>query len=416
MFKKKVKREYPHALLDSPKAQTGYAEAYRTLRTNLHFSSTDKKIQVLMVASAGQSEGKTVTAFNLGHTISQTGKTTLLIDADLRKPMLSKLFKLFHGSGKIGLTSLLSDVFSTDIRNGALGEFSIMDLFQLIRLQTRTGVLRVTDDIDSVEVHFLKGKAIDITWLTRGDEKKLVNALIQNGAITAENAKTALQHQQETGLKSGIMLVNLGFLKEDQLKGPLNIHLMESFQVLTQMKTGAFQFDDRPESHFTSSKSNTANRTEPIVDQLLNSNAALPFLENKIEEAVLATKTEGLFVLPSGFIPPNPSELLGSERLTFLLGMLKTKYDFIIIDTPPIIAASDALLLAPQSDGVALVVRSGLYKRHLIIKALEQLHRTQANLLGIILNSVDFKKNGYYSYYKYASYYGDTESDQTPSS
>jgi len=415
MFKKKIKKEYPHALLESPKTQTGYAEAYRTLRTNLHFSSTDARIQTLMLASAGQSEGKTVTAFNLGHTISQTGKSTLLIDADLRKPMLSKLFKIYQSTVKTGLTSLLSDVFSTDIRSGLLQEISVQDLFQLIRLQTRTGVLRAMDEKETVEVLFFKGTCVDINWLDRSEEQKLVNVLIRNGVITPENAAAALRHQQETGLKSGVLLMNMGFINEDQLKGPLNIHLMESFQLLTQMKSGRFQFDDRPESHFASFKSITSGLVETIVDQLSHSNMELPYLEEKLEETIFETQTDHLSILPSGFIPPNPSELLGSERFSFLLGLLKKKFDFIIIDTPPVLAASDALLLAPQADGVALVVRSGLLKRQLIVKALEQLHRTQANLLGIVLNSVNIKKNGYYSYYKYSSYYGETDSDHTPS-
>ncbi|MFW6374086.1 MAG: DUF4388 domain-containing protein [Thermodesulfobacteriota bacterium] len=417
MFKKNRKRDlksdYPHVLMDgSPQTRSPFAEAYRKLRTNLHFSSPDKRIQSMVITSAGQAEGKTITAYNLGQTIAQTGKTALLIDADLRKPTLSRLFK---ASKNAGLTTLLSDVFNTDIQKGNLKTISIMDLFRLIQLQNRTGVLQVSDEHDRVEVHFLKGQAVDITWSTRPEDKKFINVLIQNGTLSAENAQLALQRQKDTGLKSGLMLVNLGFLKEENLKGLLNIHLMESFQVLSKMETGTFQFENRSESHVSSPKSGSFGLVEPIIAQLLYSNNELPYLQKQVNAALVRTDTPQLSLLPCGFIPPNPSELLGSERLTFLLDMLKSRFDFLIIDTPPVLIASDVLLLAPQADGVALVVKSGYLKRDLIIKSLEQLQRTQANLLGVVLNSVNMKKNGYYSYYQYySSYYGDTDSDSTP--
>jgi Mrp family chromosome partitioning ATPase len=417
MFKKtkktNLKTDYPHVLMDgAPQTRSHFAEAYRKLRTNLHFSSPDKRIQSMVITSAGQAEGKTITAYNLGQTIAQTGKTALLIDADLRKPTLSRLFE---ASRNTGLTTLLSDAFNTDIQKGNLDTVSIMDLFRLIQLQNRTGVLHVSDDHDQVEVHFLKGQAVDITWLTRPEDKKFINVLIQNGILSAKNAQLALQGQKDTGLKSGVMLVNLGFLKEKNLKGLLNIHLMESFQVLSKMETGTFQFENRPDSQVTPPKSGSFGLVEPMIAQLLDAHDQLPFLQKQVNAALLRTDSPKLWLLPCGFIPPNPSELLGSERLTFLLDMLKSQFDYLIIDTPPVLIASDVLLLAPQADGVALVVKSGYLKRDLIIKSLEQLHRTQANLLGVVLNSVNIKKNGYYNYYKYySSYYGDTDSDSTP--
>jgi capsular exopolysaccharide synthesis family protein len=112
--------------------------------------------------------------------------------------------------------------------------------------------------------------------------------------------------------------------------------------------------------------------------------------------------------MPSGSIPPNPSELIGSELLSYIINCLKHEFDFIIIDTPPVIAASDALLLAPRTDGTILVVKSGHVDRKIIKNAVDQYRAAKQPILGMILNRVNMQKEGYYRYYQkyYSSYYG----------
>ncbi|WP_162878453.1 CpsD/CapB family tyrosine-protein kinase, partial [Klebsiella pneumoniae] len=78
--------------------------------------------------------------------------------------------------------------------------------------------------------------------------------------------------------------------------------------------------------------------------------------QSSLEEAVTATAQDKLWVLPSGPIPPNPSELLGSKGMKTLLEQAKDEYDVIIIDTPPVLAVTDAQVLANLADGVVLVV------------------------------------------------------------
>ncbi|MBW2646379.1 MAG: hypothetical protein JRE23_09420 [Deltaproteobacteria bacterium] len=92
----------------------------------------------------------------------------------------------------------------------------------------------------------------------------------------------------------------------------------------------------------------------------------------------------------------------------FLLSNLKKRFNTLIIDSPPILPASDALLLGPQADGVILVVKSGVMNREMVKKAVEQLRVSHANLLGVVLNAVDTKREGYYKYYHkyYSQYYG----------
>jgi capsular exopolysaccharide synthesis family protein len=117
---------------------------------------------------------------------------------------------------------------------------------------------------------------------------------------------------------------------------------------------------------------------------------------------------DNLFILAAGKTPPNPAEVVGSSRMAFLIDTLKTRFDFIIIDTPPVTPATDALLLAPMVDGAVLVVKSGSVDRKIIRDAVDQFKAVKQPIIGMVLNQVDMRKEGYYKYYQkyYTSYYG----------
>ena len=126
------------------------------------------------------------------------------------------------------------------------------------------------------------------------------------------------------------------------------------------------------------------------------------------ESAVLASKTPGLDVLLSGDIPPNPSELLGSPRMQRHLTELRKDYDFVILDSPPVNMVTDAVVLAPETDGVLVLVRANHTDRGAVIHAMEQLEYAKAKVLGFVLNDVDMEKTHYgykkYRYKRYARY------------
>lgn len=208
------------------------SEAYRTLRTNISFAAVDEKLQVIMVTSAGQGEGKSTTSANLAVVQAESDKRVLLIDADLRKPTVHRIF---HISNRWGLTSLLS------------GQTTLQDVI------TDTGVT--------------------------------------------------------------------------------NLH-----------------------------------------------------------------------VIPSGIIPPNPSEMLASNKMKQLLEQLREAYDVIIIDTPPSLAVTDAQIMATRSDGVIMVVEAGSVKREMAMKAKANLEHVQARILGVVLNNIERKESESYYYY-----YGDRD-------
>jgi succinoglycan biosynthesis transport protein ExoP len=127
-----------------------------------------------------------------------------------------------------------------------------------------------------------------------------------------------------------------------------------------------------------------------------------------IDDVVINDLIPNVTVMLSGTIPPNPSELLGSQSMEKMLNELAEKYDHVIVDSPPVLPVTDAVVLSRYVDGVAIVVRAGVTPKRVVQDATAKLSYVGAKILGCILNDVDTKK-GEYKYYAryYNSYYTD---------
>lgn len=202
------------------------AESYKTLRTNLQYSSFDVESKVIVITSSDQGEGKSTTVGNLAIALAQDGKKVIIIDCDLRRPSMHKKFSVSNSKG-------LSDII-------------------------------------------------------------------------------------------------VG--KEDALK----------------------------------------------VSHQYN---------------------EYLTIITSGKIPPNPSEMLGSKAMKYLIEIFKKSFDYVILDAPPVLAVTDAQILSNMADGVLLVVRADYTKKETVNNAINSLKKVNANIIGTVLNRADTKKNDYYYYY-----------------
>lgn len=110
-------------------------------------------------------------------------------------------------------------------------------------------------------------------------------------------------------------------------------------------------------------------------------------------------RTEYLDILTAGKIPPNPSEMLGSQAMSSLLDELSNIYDVIILDSPPVLAVTDAQILSTKVDGTVLVVRAEKTKKDTVLAAKGVLDKVNANILGTVLNGGDKNKDNYYYYY-----------------
>ncbi|MGM9615437.1 MAG: CpsD/CapB family tyrosine-protein kinase [Oscillospiraceae bacterium] len=132
---------------------------------------------------------------------------------------------------------------------------------------------------------------------------------------------------------------------------------------------------------------------------------ALQEYQVKLDDKVLSFD-----VIAAGDIPPNPSELLGSERMMALLEKLRERYDYILLDLPPVTAVTDAVVASHMVDGMVVVVRSGHAARGALAETMRQLSLAEAHILGFVFNGLEeagsrYYKKGYYSKGYYSNYY-----------
>jgi len=134
---------------------------------------------------------------------------------------------------------------------------------------------------------------------------------------------------------------------------------------------------------------------------LLNRKGLSTYLagQDKLEDIIQKTEHTNVDVITSGPVPPNPAELLNSKAMSRFLEEASRYYDQILIDSPPVIAVTDAQVLATKVDGVILVVDSGRTNKEIAVKAKQQLEHVKANILGIVLNNKEIKGDSYYYYY-----------------
>ena len=115
-------------------------------------------------------------------------------------------------------------------------------------------------------------------------------------------------------------------------------------------------------------------------------------------EDVANCYNENLTIITAGKIPPNPSEMLSSRAMAAFIKEMKNEFKYIILDTPPLQAVTDAQVLSTKSDGVLLVVRAGSTKRDAVLNSVDLIKKVKGKVIGTVLNGVENKKNSYYYY------------------
>ena len=142
----------------------------------------------------------------------------------------------------------------------------------------------------------------------------------------------------------------------------------------------------RPSIHKTFKISNTYGVSDLLVG-------------NRKLESVVHKYKENLTVISAGKIPPNPAEMLASKTMTAFLEEMKKHFDYIVLDTPPLQAVTDAQILSTKVDGTLIVVRAGVTKKEAVHNAISIINKVNGNIIGTVLNGADNSKDKYYYYY-----------------
>jgi capsular exopolysaccharide synthesis family protein len=134
----------------------------------------------------------------------------------------------------------------------------------------------------------------------------------------------------------------------------------------------------------------------------------------ELDEVVYQTNIDNLYMAFSGPVPPNPSELLGGEKFTFMVKQLSETYDYVVIDTPPLGSVIDSAVIAKVCDGMILVIQANKISYKFAQRVKKQLEKTGCRILGAVLNQVEINEKGYYGNYYgkyYGNYYGNYRND-----
>ncbi|WP_090236274.1 CpsD/CapB family tyrosine-protein kinase [Fictibacillus solisalsi] len=225
--------------------------------------------------------------------------------------------------------------------------------------------------------------------------RKTIKDLTQRSLITHNNPKSPISEQYRT-IRTNIQFSSIdtqyqSIMVTSSSPGEGKSTTVANLAVvLAQQGKSVLLIDGdlrKPTVHYTFKVSNIQGITNVLTRQI------------SLEDAAVQTSVDDLSVLPSGPVPPNPSELLNSKAMEILVEEAKTRYDYVLFDTPPVLAVTDAQILANRCDGVVLVTSSGKTEKEAAIKAKELLDNANAKILGVVLNQKEMNENSYYYYY-----------------
>ena len=326
-----------------------YSEGILHLRANLRLTLSHYNIKSFIITSCSPKEGKSMVAANLALSMAQEGIRTLLIDADLRRPVQHKFFGL---NREMGVTRAIIDLFQNPEWKNDLSQYTFGDLNLLLKLQKLSGLVTLN--------------------LNSGHPLKL---LYQNGQIIAGNLK-----DWKVTEKSRLEDVSPEEIKLDFSESSGQHHILPSLSAKD-------------------------------VDDFFNEFPSLVnpgyFSFSLFEKYTYPSPVEGLRVMPSGPIPSNPGEILGSGHFREIINMLKPKFDLIIYDAAPCWPLSDVSMLSPVAEGILFLVRAKRIDRDILNRNLSMLKMLDFRIMGAVFNDFDIKKERYYygSYYHYHYYY-----------
>ncbi len=251
---------------------------------------------------------------------------------------------------------------------------------------------------------FLNGKKTDVVF----SEKDTKKTLHKNLEFTAVEQYKILRTNLDFTLPEDVKCPIIGVTSSMRGEGKSTTAVNLSY-VLAEKGNPVLLIDGDLRIPSIAKKMNI-EPSPGLTDLLMGHGAHMPDFQSAL--------LKNWYILPSGDIPPNPSELLGSRRMEYILNSLRESFDYIVIDLPPVNIVSDALSIASLITGMIVVVREDYTEKKELERCFRQLQLSNVNVLGCILNESKndggsykkYKKHKYYKYYKY--YQSSAKSDK----
>jgi len=386
-----------------------FTESFRFLKTNLAIATLQKKSFVVMVSSTGAGEGKTTVSINLAVSLAKEGRTTLLLDMDLRRP---KVHNAFGIKNQRGFTTLMLDPFESVPLSGAIGTIALADLLDLIIHQEKTGVLHVTAIGTQYKVYVLNGKIAQIDCSGRDLSERLGHLLVNRHLINASEMQKWLDEAAARRQRIGEFLFARNIVDLPSLVEALQHQFGFTLNQLLQVEAGEYRFEPQEDLYYHPEILRQLRLEKNLADYL--EGRFLPISDGYERFAIHKTEVEGLYVLPAGPQTSDPDEILASDRVRSMLNLFRRHFQAVVVDSPPTAMVSDSNALSPHVDGIVHVIKYGGLPRKLIFNTIERLRSNNAKYFGAVLNMVNLKREAYldeHYYYYYKDYYhSDAES------
>ncbi|GJQ60477.1 MAG: DUF4388 domain-containing protein [Candidatus Scalindua sp. AMX11] len=356
--------------------------------------------QTLLIESTLPGDGKSTVVAKSAVSLARGGLRVVMVDTDHQRSTLHSMFGVTD-SVDIGLLNIMRGIVSMDILSGNLEKCSLDDLFYLISLKSLSGQLVVSNDSQTMAAIFKNGQLFHIMNKDAPPANRLGTTLLRADLITEEQLKDALERSQRAEQPLGYILVNLGYINQDQLQGPLKLQMEEHLQMLFSWNQGTYSFEQGDLELYEDKKIHFQENYAPVIKRL-GRRLESRFLASEILSNVKSLDEPNLSIIPAGL--ENDQKVEGPVYYALvekLLDILKQRYDVVLIDAPPLLNTGGIVKpLLRMVDGVIFVVKSGKVSVKQVNEAKSMLNESGINVIGTILNQVMPGKDNYGNYYK----------------